>query len=355
MAFRLLCTLALAVGAASSSSFDAWLLENPRNYGGSSGGASSHEEYRRRARIFAANDAYIRRHNADPHATSELGHSEFSDLSEVEFRARLGFREELPARSVPDAVFTGAGAAPPTSVDWRTSGKVTAVKNQGSCGSCWSFSSTGCLEGARAIAYNLTYDATSWKTGEALSEQMLMDCAYKVGHSCKGGNMDHAWKFSKAHGGLCSEQDYPYKHHGENCTDSKCKVVCGTASDKVSHVQKSESALLAAVSQQPVSVGVDAKPKAFQHFKSGVVTGTCGTKLDHAVLVVGFGTEVSKNGTSLDYWLVKNSWGASWGEKGFVKVHRGGIENGGKGQCGILQAAEFTSVDTEDCPPPHAL
>ena len=99
---------------------------------------------------------------------------------------------------------------------------------------------------------------------------------------------------------------------------------------------------------QPVSVGVDAKADHFQHYKSGVVTGSCGTKLDHAVLVVGYGSEVGKNGKAVQYWLIKNSWGEKWGEKGYVKLQRG---IGGKGQCGILTTAAFTSVKHEACAP----
>lgn len=227
-------------------------------------------------------------------------------------------------------------------MDWRASGKVTHVKNQGGCGSCWAFSATGCLESARAIAYNISYSGKD-DHGQALSEQQLMDCAYGRDHGCKGGSFEQAWEYTKKHGGLCNEEAYPYKHEGEACHQRTCAVVCGTASHAVTRAHRSEPALEAAVAVQPVSVGVDAKAEHFQHYKSGVITGSCGTTIDHAVLVVGYGTEAG-----IPYWLVKNSWGDTWGEKGYVKLKRG---VGGEGQCGILSTAAFTSVNHEGCAP----
>ena len=203
---------------------------------------------------------------------------------------------------------------------------------------------SGSLESARAIAYNFSYHGAD-DEGQALSEQQLMDCAYPAHHGCKGGSFEHAWDYAKKHGGLCNEKSYPYKHKGELCHQRTCTVVCGTASHEVTRVHQSESALEAAVALQPVSVGVDAKAEHFQHYKSGVITGNCGTKLDHAVLVVGYGFD-HEHGVS--YWLVKNSWGDKWGEKGYVKLKRG---VGRKGQCGILATAAFTTVRHEACAP----
>lgn len=338
MATQLL--LIFGIGTAGAAvTLEQWLAEHPRNY------TAGSAEYSRRAAIFAQNSELIARHNSNPNATTEWGYNQFSDLTADEFRARLALQVALPPlRVTAYPVFTGRGASTPpaSSVDWRTTGKVTHVKNQGGCGSCWAFSATGCLESARAIAHNFSYHGKHDEL-QALSEQELMDCAYPADHGCKGGSFEHAWEYTNKHGGLCSEEAYPYKHKGEACHQRTCAVVCGTASHKVTRVHESESALMAAVALQPVSVGVDAKAEHFQHYKSGVITGSCGTKLDHAVLVIGYGTD-----KGVSYWIVKNSWGDKWGEKGYVKLKRG---IGGKGQCGILATAAFTSVKREACAP----
>merc|ERR1711948_208827 len=170
-------------------------------------------------------------------------------------------------------------------VDWTTKGAVTPVKNQGQCGSGWSFSTTGALEGAYEIASgNLV----------SLSEQQFVDCD-KVDSGCSGGLM-------------------------------------GVSPD-------SESAMMSAVSQQPVSIAIEADKSVFQLYKSGVLQSSCGSSLDHGVLLVGYGTE---DGT--DYWKVKNSWGSSWGDAGYVKLLRG---KGGSGECGLLKQASYPVVSSD--------
>jgi cathepsin L len=212
----------------------------------------------------------------------------------------------------------------PSSVDWTTKGVVTPVKNQGQCGSCWSFSATGAIECQYAI-----------KTGTlvSLSEQQLVDCAgARYGCAgCNGGQMTGAMEYASKEGGLCSEEDYKY-----TARDGTCKAdSCGTKYDAnkgVNTVTKySSSALEAATAEGCVSIGIEADQTAFQHYSSGVLTGTCGTQIDHGVLIVGYGEEGGQK-----YWKVKNSWGATWGESGYINICRDCDKNGSDGECGIL-------------------
>jgi C1A family cysteine protease len=164
----------------------------------------------------------------------------------------------------------------------------------------------------------------------------LVDCdTRKNGGSdlgCNGGLMDSAFSWAKKNGGLCTEAAYPYtsgttKKAG-TCSDSKCTKY-SSPTGYVDVTKNSESALASALNNGPVSVAIEADQTAFQLYKSGVFTGTCGTNLDHGVLAVGYGTEGSN-----DYYKVKNSWGTSWGEAGYIRIQKGSSQKGG--QCGIL-------------------
>lgn len=164
----------------------------------------------------------------------------------------------------------------------------------------------------------------------SLSEQQLVDCS-KANAGCNGGNMASAMSYVTNNGGLCSESEYPY-----TAKDGTCKATsCGTKYDHISSHKAvtvdSESALVTATNTGCVSVAIEADQFAFQYYSSGVLDGTCGTNLDHGVLVTGYGTEGGQ-----DYWKVKNSWGASWGMSGYVLICRNCGKNGNKGECGIL-------------------
>jgi len=282
--------------------------------------------------IFVANLQKINQHNqeaAEGKHTFTMAMNEFGDLTKEEFFSTytgfVGERHQY-IRSMNQADLSNVTAA--DSVDWVAKGAVTAVKNQGQCGSCWSFSSTGAIEGAWKLAGHSL---------ESLSEQELMDCSKDEGNnSCEGGLMDYAFEFVIKKGGICAESAYSYKAKDSNSC-KKCSTVASISSFK--DVKKSESELAKAVTQQPVAVAIEADQNAFQFYSGGVMTGKCGTKLDHGVLAVGYGI---LDGT--EYWKVKNSWGASWGMDGYILLEKGKKSIFGGGQCGILNSASYPVV-----------
>lgn len=221
----------------------------------------------------------------------------------------------------------------PNSIDWRNLNAVTAVKDQGSCGSCWSFSTTGAIEGAYAI---------KTKNLVSFSEQQLVDCdkGLTKNHGCNGGLMDNAFSWINKNDGLCSEEDYPYVSgttQTEGTCEKTCKVVTGSSvKSYVDVTKRSEQNMLIALSKQPVSIAIQADQKTFQLYKSGVFTGDCGSNLDHGVLLVGYGTM-----DNLNYFILKNSWGTSWGDGGYMYISRDEQYNNGDGLCGVLLEGSY--------------
>jgi C1A family cysteine protease len=276
---------------------------------------------------FANNDDIINIHNSNNKNTYDLGHNQFSYMSFDEFKAyvRLGLDERVEETIADNVIDKTLNLnALPASVDWTTKGAVTGVKDQGNCGSCWSFSATGALEGAYQIKYG---------TLISFSEQNLVSCD-TIDSACNGGLMDNAFTWTKSNGGLCTESGYPYTS-GTTGQKGTCYTTCSkntaVAPKSFTDVAKnSDSSLMTALVQQPVSVAIQANQPAFQLYKSGVLTGTCGTNLDHGVLAVGYGTWT--DGT--DYYKVKNSWGTGWGMSGYILIQRGNPQR--CGECGIL-------------------
>merc|ERR1712232_1041747 len=290
------------------------------------------DETSARFEAFMSTSAYIKVENAKNHSY-QLDLNEFSDMPAAEFsKTRFGLkRPEGGLWSGLQLLGTHqySGNSLPESVDWTLRGAVTPVKNQGGCGSCWTFSATGALEGAWQIA-----------AGELvpLSEQQLVDCV-NGGGGCSGGLMDMAFKYEKDHD-VCTEASYQYEGQNGACRAAGCEAGIPRGDVVGYHdVNQDEESLMEAVAQQPVSIAIEADQWAFQSYKSGVLTWGCGTSLDHGVLLVGYGVE---DGTK--YWKVKNSWGPGWGDEGYVKILRG--KDGG-GECGIKLEASYPVVSPE--------
>jgi C1A family cysteine protease len=301
---------AAAASATIQEDFVAFVKDHKKQY--------SQEEIASRFETFKVNKQAIDAHNA-----MELGWTqainEFTDLTPTEFsglykgyKARnTDFYRELNTATFP------AGLTVDADINWNTKGAVTPVKDQGQCGSCWSFSTTGGLEGATQIA-----------TGKLLSmaEQQLVDCAGSAGNQgCNGGLMDDAFTWIKSNGGITDEASYPYTAKDGTCKTGMTSVA--TLKSFTDVKKGSEDDLMAALQTGPVSIAVDAQ-MGWQTYSGGVLSGFCGKSLDHGVLLVGSGTDAGQ-----DYWLVKNSWGASWGEKGYIRILRG------SDKCGIADAA----------------
>jgi C1A family cysteine protease len=290
---------------------------------------------------FIDNDAIILEHNAKK-LSYWLGHNPFSDLTLAEFTATyVGKFSENPTLNRErnfDYSLLKVKVAANSSLDWSTKGAVTPVKNQAQCGSCWAFSTTGSIEGAYQIAGNpLT----------SLSEQELVSCDNSAhggtDNGCNGGLMDNAFKWIEKNG-ICLEADYPYTSGSGSsgtCKTSCKKVVTVTGLTDV----PGEAGMLAALAIGPVSVAIEADKSAFQLYKGGVLdNAACGKQLDHGVLAMGYGTDSGK-----DYYKVKNSWGAAWGEAGYIRMVQG------KDQCGIADAASYptgASKIVQPTPPP---
>jgi len=287
------------------------------------------QELEYRFKIFVSNLATITSHNLG-NETFTMAINQFTDLTPDEFKKQ--FAEGLISQDNSCGTYISSNYNVPDTFDWRQEGAVTPVKDQGQCGSCWAFSTTGAIEGAWAI-----------KQGKlvSLSEQQLVDCSKRYGNlGCKGGLMDSAFEYVMDNG-LCTEASYPYVS-GTSKASGTCQVCSSVV--KISNCAdvkpNDQLALKEAVAMVgPVSIAIEADTRIFQSYSSGVITSSsCGTTLDHGVLIVGYGVE---NG--IKYWLVKNSWGTSWGDNGYVKIQRS-ESNNDPGICGVAMEPSFPIV-----------
>lgn len=244
------------------------------------------------------------------------GVTKFSDMSQEEFHAMyLTYVPENETAKAPLLELDGPLSA---AVDWRTKGAVTPVKDQGQCGSCWAFSATEAIESFSFLKHG---------TLNELSPQQITSCD-KVDSGCNGGWPYRAYSYVKTANGLESESDYPYTSgSGQTgtCKYVSSKVVSGTSPSGYTSVAKSESQLQTALNVGPVSICLAAD--AFQTYRGGILQ-SCPGSVDHCVQGVGYDT-------GANYWIVRNSWGTSWGEQGYIRIAMG------KDLCQISQYATF--------------
>jgi C1A family cysteine protease len=333
--------------------FESWVKEFEREY-------NTEEEKEKRMKIWMENNEYIENHNSqEPKSSYEVGHNQFSDMTMDEYHQynNLGdyapnyeeliepvddeFVAEIKSR-VSDVVTAESRrldhdlqTSLKTSVNWVDEGVVTPVKNQGRCGSCWDFSAVGVIESASAI---ITGDLRS------LSEQEILDCDFFDG-GCNGGWPNRAFKFMKKYkeDGLCTENSYQYKakKHSDECQvrSDDCFVANSTSVTDHGMLPKSAFGLKLGLNLSPVSVALNASPRAFRFYKKGIVDDNCsGTRINHAVIGVGYSTDEG-------YWLIRNSWGNWWGDKGYIKLSMESDNPSHIGQCGVYRFVATAIVE----------
>ncbi|XP_037480318.1 senescence-specific cysteine protease SAG39-like [Triticum dicoccoides] len=285
-------------------------------------------EKARRFEVFKGNVEFIETFNAQNHKFW-LGVNQFADITNDEFKTtntNKGFKANSTRVLSSGFRYENLSLdALPAMMDWRAKGAVTPVKDQGQCGCCWAFSAVAATEGIVKL-----------KTGKliSLSEQELVDCdVHGQDQGCEGGLMDDAFKFIIKNGGLTMESSYPY-----TAADGKCKAGSNSAATITGFEDvpaNNEGALMKAVANQPVSVAVDGGDMTFQFYSGGVMTGSCGTDFDHGIAAIGYGK--TSDGTS--YWLMKNSWGTTWGENGYLRIEKDIADK--KGMCGLAMEPSY--------------
>jgi len=314
-----LATCASAYNVNLERDFMDWARGHGKSY-------NQDSERRMRQGIWERNQAAIEEHNKGNH-TYTLGMNKFGDLTPDEF-VNMYNTYQPSQKTQSEHVYQPKYSTIPKEMDWRTEGAVTAVKDQGQCGSCYSFSATGSLEGQTYIQKGKLV---------SLSEQQIVDCSQREGNlGCNGGLMDSVFQYIQDVGGLETEDAYSYTARDGNCNVNKDEFVA-TCSGFVDIPSGNEQALTEALATVgPISVAIDASQFSFQFYSSGVYNEPyCSSySLDHGVLAVGYGTEKGQ-----DYYWVKNSWGSSYGLSGYLKMSRNK-----QNQCGIATQASYPTV-----------
>ncbi|GAB6027064.1 hypothetical protein CHUAL_013791 [Chamberlinius hualienensis] len=320
------CLIAIAFST-NDSEWENFKIKFGRKY------KSPTEEYYRK-KIFLNNKLTIDRHNqryAEGRSTFTLGINQLADLTTKEYNDLMnGYKmnKRIPSALIHNTVAESNN----TSVDWRTSGCISPVEDQGQCGSCWAFSTTGSTE---------FVNCQSKGTLNVLSEQNLIDCTYSYGNTgCDGGSIVASFQYIIDTNGIDTEESYPYTG---TSTSTECKYAFtsrgGTLTGYIDVTPSSdESVLQNAVDISAVSASIDASQESFQLYSSGLYDEPLcsSTELNHAILIVGYGT----NEEASDFWLVKNSWGTSWGEQGYINMSRNK-----NNQCGIATEASYPLLE----------
>lgn len=285
-------------------------------------------EHEKRKSIFSENLRYIMKHNAEAALgkhTYTLAINQFADLTHGEFQQKHLAQPKSTFRQTVGKTNIDVSSLP-AEVDWRNEGYVTPIKDQGQCGSCWTFSAVVSMEGQHF---------KSSGTLESLSEQQLLDCVHPYEDGCNGGFMDDAFEYATK-SGMNAEGAYPYEAVDQSCAYDSNGIVA-TITGYTDVTAYSEDALQEAVANVgPISIGIDASHLSFQFYSDGVYTpSTCSSySLDHGVAAVGYGTYQGN-----DYWMVKNSWGTGWGMSGYIMMARN-HDN----LCGVASMASYPTV-----------
>jgi len=308
MRFTAALLASTAAAFSTTSKYMQYMAEHGKSY-------LTKEEFQARKALFAAADEFVESHN-QTNANFTVGHNKFSDMSESE---KASYRGRIPKAAKTGETRSFSALNLPESVDWRGT-CVNAIRDQGQCGSCWAFSSVASLEGAHCVATG---------TLSQFSEQQLVDCAYvKYGNfGCNGGLEDNAFNYYESNAAIARD-DYPYTATKGTCQASTMNSTGVEVSTYVDITSESESDIMAAIAQQPISVAIQANRMVFQLYNGGIFDSTsCGTSLDHAVALVGYGTEGGQA-----YYILRNSWGTSWGESGYMRI---ATDGNGDGICGV--------------------
>merc|ERR1711962_1604377 len=312
----------VAVAAAFDQAWEDYKLEFDKHY--------TPEEEAMRYANWKKDAEEVLLHNAMYGHEFTQGVNALSDLTEEEYKQQYLSSLIVPTSS--NATMHVADNEPiPNAVDWRSQGLVTPVKNQGSCGSCYSFSATGALEG-------------QWKKNHGslpnLSEQQHVDCSGRYGnYGCRGGWYQSCWRYAKDAGGNQGESTYRYTARQGRCKFNRGQVVATVSGYHDTQPGSENDLTNALASVGPVSVAIDASPNSFRRYRSGVhYSRSCSSRrLNHAVPAVGYGSEGGR-----DYFLVKNSWATRWGAGGYIKMARNMRNN-----CGIATKPSYPTVCTK--------
>jgi len=297
--------------------FANWMIKHGKTY-------ENDTKFLYRMAVFSANAARVQELN-DRNDGAYFALNKFADLTAEEFRAYLGYKPSAAARNV--SVLNLPKVAAPDTFDWISQGKVTAVKDQGQCGSCWAFSATENIESVWLIAKSLTPS-----NFDVLAPQQIVDCD-KNDDGCNGGDTPTAYEYVIKAGGMDTEQSYPYHARDGKCAFKPADVEVKISGYSYATKSRNEDEMKTAVATvAPLSICVDAEP--WQFYNSGIMKrAQCGLSLDHCVQITGYNT-----GASTPYWVVRNSWGTNWGEKGYIRLEYG------TNTCGVAEEATTATI-----------
>jgi len=277
------------------------------------------EEFEFRSQIFKKTLANLATENSNSENTFRVALNKFADWTPSELKRILSYRPL--GKNTKVAPLTNVQL--PTSVDWRDKNAVNTVRDQGQCGSCWAFSAVGAME-SRAFIRAIDKHGLL-----QLSEQQLVDCAGGSygNEGCNGGDMGAAFQYAQDYG-MMNRTDYPYTAQDGTCVYDANKVTKVKPSGNTAVTPNSAIALKTAIADGPVSVAIEADTFVFQFYSGGILNSAqCGTDLDHGVVAIGYGVDPTKG----EYYIVRNSWGGSWGMRGYINI---AIKDG-QGICGI--------------------